>query len=186
MPYPAQIHYDALIETARQIIEQEGLDRLSLSRLAAALGVKAPSLYKHVKNKAAIIAAVNQRTYHNLTNDVLSQTDVIEQPYDRIVTIAQTYRRYALEHPVLYELAFTSEDRGDEDVMVSLALPLQALVAQISGENHALEALRGLWALIHGYVMLEINQQMRRGGNLDETFELVVKTYLQGWRISHP
>lgn len=55
------------------------------------------------------------------------------------------------------------------------------MIAEISGERYALVALRGALALAHGYVMLELNRQLRRGRDLDKTFDQVIIAYLTGW-----
>ena len=44
--------------TALEVIDADGLDAMSLERLADELGVKAPSLYHHFHDKAEILAAV--------------------------------------------------------------------------------------------------------------------------------
>jgi hypothetical protein len=54
-------------------------------------------------------------------------------------------------------------------------------MAEIAGEAYSLTALRGLLALIHGFVVLEINQQLRRGGNLDAAYQESLAAYLAGW-----
>ena len=38
-----------IIETAAKIANAEGIDNLSLKRMAAELGVRAPSLYNHIQ-----------------------------------------------------------------------------------------------------------------------------------------
>jgi len=48
------------------------------------------------------------------------------------------------------------------------------------GEEAALPALRGGWALVHGFVMLEISGQFRRGGDLDAAFAHAVAAYIRG------
>lgn len=183
-PYPAQIDYTRLIETARQMIESDGLEALSLSKLANAFGVKAPSLYKHVASKNALLKAVNLLTIQELINTLSQQATLATQPIEKLVNVALAYRIYAHNHPMAYALAFSttlSESRPDEDLLVAMVLPLQAMMAEIAGEANALTALRGIFALIHGYVLLEINQQLRRGGDLAATYEQVVRAYLHGW-----
>jgi AcrR family transcriptional regulator len=181
MPYPAQIQYDELIKTARRMIEEEGLDNLSLSKLAAHFDVKAPSLYKHVKNKAAIIEAVNYATHRDLSETILGQTENLQDPMERIMTFVHAYRAFAHANPTTYQLALGADLRGDEEVLQALGEQLEALIQPLVGTMNTLTALRGLWALIHGFVMLEINHQMRRGGDLDVTFEAVVRSFIRGW-----
>jgi hypothetical protein len=48
----------------------------------------------------------------------------------------------------------------------------------------SLAALRGLLALVHGFVMLEMNNQLRRSGSLEEAFTQSAAAYLRGWEIA--
>lgn len=48
-------------EAALAIVDESGLDALSLERLAEDLGVRAPSLYYHFRDKAEILAEVARR-----------------------------------------------------------------------------------------------------------------------------
>lgn len=185
MPYPAQIDYDRLVDTAHAMIEADGLDALSMSKVAAAFDVKAASLYKHVKNKAALLRAVNELTLHRLFTAMhAALDDAPQEPRARLLAVALAYRAFAHSAPVTYLLAFSTADpaaRPDPDEQEQAALPFQALMAQVSGEADSLPALRGLLALIHGFAALEISNQYRRGGDLDAAFRASVEAYLQGW-----
>lgn len=57
-PSSPLISQEATIEAALAIIDNDGLEALSLPRLARELNVKAPSLYHHFTDKNAILAAV--------------------------------------------------------------------------------------------------------------------------------
>ena len=54
-------------------------------------------------------------------------------------------------------------------------------MAEISGQAHSLTALRGIWALIHGFILFELTGQLRRGGDLEAAFVQSVEAYLNGW-----
>jgi len=54
------ISREATITTALKIIDEDGLDALSLPRLAREMNVRAPSLYHHFSDKSEILAAVSQ------------------------------------------------------------------------------------------------------------------------------
>jgi AcrR family transcriptional regulator len=186
MPYPAQTDRETIIQTARILIEQEGVEQLSLARLAAALGLKAPSLYRHVASKTALLQAVNTLTFQKLFE--YYQTALAagsSGPKVQLATILRAHRAFAWANPKTYILAFTTsipEQRADETMLEQLALPIQALMAQLSGPEQSLAALRGALALVHGFVMLELNDQFKRGGNLDEAFEAAIRAYLMGWK----
>lgn len=57
-PSKPLISRKAVVEKSIEIIDSEGLDAFSLPRLAAALGVRAPSLYHHFADKNAILNAI--------------------------------------------------------------------------------------------------------------------------------
>lgn len=185
MPYPTQIDPAATVELARQLIEREGYEAVSLNRLATALNVKAPSLYRHFASKADLIRAVN----------LLTNTDLIAALHaafgqaggsviERLDAMAAAYRAFALTHPRTYMLAFSAlnEDmRIDPQAAEALAIPLQQVLAELVGAERSLPALRGLWALLHGFVSLEIDGQFRRSGDLDAAFAQSVHAYLAGW-----
>ena len=49
---------DRIVETARALVDAEGLAAVSTRRLAAELGVSGPSLYNHFRTKDEILEAV--------------------------------------------------------------------------------------------------------------------------------
>lgn len=187
MPYPTQIHYDALIETAHALIEAEGgAEKLSLKRLAEAVGVKAPSLYKHIENKDALVRAVNTLTEQRLYAAMGAALDAApgDGLHAQLQAVAGAFRAFAHAHPVTYRLFFGTEVEAQRPPPVDAAgsiLALQALMGRLSGEAESLPALRGLLALLHGFVTLELNGQFRRGGDLDAAFTQAVSAYLRGW-----
>ena len=65
---------------------------------------------------------------------------------------------------------------------MQMVLPIQAVMAEISGQERSLAALRGALALVHGFVMLELTNQLRRGGSLEEAFTESAAAYLRGWQ----
>lgn len=184
MPYPSQISHQQIIDTARGMIEAEGVEALSLNRLAAALGVRTPSLYRYVDGRAALLRALNEETTRGLLDALYPTLHGEGPPRERLLALARAYRDYALAHPVAYGLAFTNtlpELAPDPDEMEQGVLPLQALVAELAGPDDSLEALRGLWALIHGFVVLELAGQFRRSGDVAAAFEASVTALLRGW-----
>src|SRR5690606_34821527 len=102
---------------------------------------------------------------------------------ERILQMGVAYRRFAHEQPKAYALAFGPSEpstRPDPAVMAALAQEIQGVIAPISGEAGSLTALRGLWALVHGFVMIELAGQFQRGGDLDAAYEAVVRAYVRG------
>lgn len=183
MPYPAQITRDSIVEKAREMVEAEGADQLSLHKLAAALGVKAPSLYRYFASKTELLRAINLQTAQRIVG-AMEQASGMGDAHSRLLAMAKACRDFGHRYSMTYRLAFTNanpELRPDDALAEALALPLQRVMAEISGEEHSLAALRGAWALIHGFILFELSGQFRRGGNLDAAFTQSIEAYLNGW-----
>lgn len=185
MPYPAQTDLTTIVQTAQRLIEEEGVDDLSLARLAAALGIKAPSLYRHVASKSELIRAVNGLMFEALlATFAAALSPPLTTPQAQMTAILESYRTFALAHPQTYILAFTTTDpteRPEARLLEQKVLPYQAIMAQLTGEAHSLAALRGALALVHGFVMLELKGQLQREGDIGEAFAAAVQAYLRGW-----
>jgi AcrR family transcriptional regulator len=189
MPYPAQMDAQKIIDKAWAMLEAQGIENLSLHKLAEALGVKAPSLYRHFGSKNDLLRAINIRGGEQLQEAIRTAVESApDDPRAKVSALATAYRTFAHANPMVYFLMFNTASpdiQPEAEMREQLALPLQQLIAQISGEADSLPALRGLWALMHGFATLEINGQFRRGDNLERAFHLAVEHYIAGW-TSHP
>ncbi|RIK18249.1 MAG: hypothetical protein DCC53_16855 [Chloroflexi bacterium] len=155
-----------IIETATALIERDGVESLSLARIATTLGIRAPSLYRYFDSKSALLQAVNLRTTQDL-----------------IAALIEAARAFAHAHPRAYALAYSMTDpaaQPDPAALAALAQQVQAVVAPITGEATSLAALRGLWALVHGFVILELAGQFQRGGDLTSAYTSAVEAYVRG------
>ncbi len=184
MPYPAQINPDRILEKTRDIVEAKGADQLSLNELAGALGVKAPSLYRYFSSKTDLLRALNLQTIQQLTASMREATSKDGDARMQLLSLARAWRAFSRAYPMSYALAFTQanpELRPDDQLLEAMAIPIQQVMADISGEEQSLSALRGLWALLHGFLLLELSGQFRRGGSLEAAFIQSVEAYLNGW-----
>jgi len=182
-PYPAQVHHDQIISTARVLIEESGIEALSLGKLAEALHIKAPSLYKHIQSKADLVREVNLRTIRELVAAITAASQADGEPVARFLAMGRAYREFALACPVMYSLAFSNIDkawRPDPALLEALAIPLQQAIGGLSGGTNSLTALRGAWALMHGYLLIEIGGQFQRGGDLENAYYTALQTYAEG------
>lgn len=93
----------AIVASATTLIDRDGLDRLSMRRLGTELGYEAMALYKHVAGKAALLDAVVESAYGEMTPpDPSAPWD------DRLRHAASELRRVALRHPELLVAMITS------------------------------------------------------------------------------
>ena len=185
-PYPVQTDLETIIKAARTLIERDGVEHLSLTRLAQVVGIKAPSLYNHIDSKNSLLHAVIEDTYRHMFE---AYDDAIQNSgpnaEDKLLALMDAHYQFAHANPNAYVLAYTAADPqqlSDADMLLKQALRVQEIIIKITGEANSLTAVRGLLAIVHGFVMLELNGQLRRGGDLQQTLRDVVRAYLRGWR----
>jgi len=185
MPYPSQVNQEQIIQVAREKIKKDGVEKLSLAKLAADLGVRAPSLYRYFKNKEALLQAVNLQTTREMFAAMEGGRLSSDLPDARLTRVAEAIRDFAHQNSQLYTMAMTAEvgvTRPDEESLIRMVLPLQNIMAELCGQAQSLTAIRGLFALVHGFIMLELHGQLQRGGDLHQAFQDAVAAYLHGWR----
>ena len=95
---------EAIVEAARDLIVSDGLEALSLRRIAGQLGVTAPALYAHVRDKQDLLRAVAEGEFDELVSrfEAVTATD----PVERIRAHGRTYVTYAREQPELFRVMF--------------------------------------------------------------------------------
>jgi AcrR family transcriptional regulator len=132
---------EAIVEAARQLIVAGGLEALSLRRLAAQLGVTAPALYAHVRDKQDLLRALAEGQFAELVArfDRVTEPD----PIARIKAHGRAYVEQAREHPELFKLMFLFPPElaaGDVPDDVTLPAATQAFAAASGAVNEAIEA----------------------------------------------
>jgi TetR/AcrR family transcriptional regulator, tetracycline repressor protein len=95
------------LEEALRIADAEGLDALSIRRLADALGVKGASLYHHFKDKDEILDGVAAIALSELRPPADESLDWI----DWLLQVARSYRQALLAHPNLLPLVLGRHNR---------------------------------------------------------------------------
>jgi AcrR family transcriptional regulator len=154
-----------LVRAAFAILDAEGPDALTMRRLADDLGMRAPSLYKHVQDKATLETALIEDVLFDI-GDVLHAA--LARPGRRgvVAGVLLAYRERSLEQPNRYRLATSGRLRRD-------LLPecLEEWAGQpfffAAGDPYRSQAL---WSFAHGMVILEIDGRYPEGSDLDRTW----------------
>jgi AcrR family transcriptional regulator len=161
---------EALIHEACQQIEQEGAIALNLSKLAQKIGVSQPAVYRHFPNKQALAIIVAQRGFEQLAEALQKTTqDVESDSFDGIRAIAKAYVEFALNHSEMARLMFSMKERTTEPALQNAskvaAVPLFRIVEAAKRDdslrnNDVEQAVRIIWAAIHGLAMLLMDEQI--------------------------
>ncbi|MGW3602160.1 TetR/AcrR family transcriptional regulator [Micromonospora sp. NPDC005161] len=176
MPTPDRTSLADIIEAARGILESEGLPRLTMQAVAERVGVRAPSLYKRVRNRDALIQLVAEAVVRDM-GEQLSAVASSGDPGRDLGELARTFRAFAHAHPAGYQLIFANsrrETRPSLDALTQASAPALRVAAALAGPEHALEAARMFTAWANGFVSMEYAGAFNLGGDLDEAFEFGV------------
>src|SRR5438270_11250503 len=71
MVYTKKIDRETLVVIASDLLEQEGIDAISMRRLAGALDVRASSLYHHFADNSALLAAIAEMGLRRLAAELV-------------------------------------------------------------------------------------------------------------------
>lgn len=156
-----------IIAAARVVLETEGAQALTMRRLAEVLGIRAPSLYKHLTGKHAVEVALIEEGLAEMgeaTRRAVSRPGA--GPVARAASLFAAYRAQALAHPNQYRLATAGRLPRDE-----LAPGLEDWAGEpwflIAGDPFLAQAM---WSFAHGMVILELDERYPEGSDLDRTW----------------
>jgi AcrR family transcriptional regulator len=155
-----------IVAAAGGILERDGRDVLTMRRLADALGIQAPSLYKHFPNKAAVESALIDDGLLDIGEACHAAVRRGPDP-TRVARLLKAYRAWGRAHPNRYRLATSGHlDRsaltpGREEWAGS---PFWIAAGQ---DPHLAQAL---WAFAHGTLILELDDRYADASDLDRTW----------------
>jgi AcrR family transcriptional regulator len=174
----------SVTEAGAKLADEVGFAQLSMGLLAERLGVKTPSLYKHVDGLAdlahriAVLAAIE-------LGDALRDATQGRAGSDALTAAAQAMRTFVKEHPGRYAAGNAWQPTGPDDPLTpainrllgSLSAALRGYRLDPSQEIHALRTLR---SMLHGFATLEVDGGFRFDTDVDDSFTWMVNLIDQG------
>ena len=185
MPTPDRTSLELIVSAARGILERSGADGLTMQAVADRVGVKAPSLYKRVRNRDALVGLVVEATLVELA--VRLERARVSVSRDVIAAVAREFRAFAHEFPVAYAVSVGSLPEGSRPARETLAAtstPIIDAAASVVGEQHALEAARTITAWAIGFLGMEISGSFQLGGDVDAAFDYGVDILQRALAVS--
>ena len=145
------LNRDRILRAALRIVDDEGLDALSMRRLGHELGVEAMSLYHHVPNKGALLAGIVDTMLGEL---VIPPRDAGDWT-DRVRIVAHRYRALAHAHPNAFPLLVSGDLKTPESLRIMDAM-LDVCRDAGFGEEGAFDAFCTLGSYVTGFALFEI------------------------------
>lgn len=150
---------EEILDAARALIVEQGLEKVSLRAVAKAVDYSPAALYQYFDNKDDLLAELARRAATELQAAMLSAAEGHPRP---LVALAESYVHFARTHTQDFLLLFTrvtSSRRSLEQTAGGpYAVLLGAMADALPGADHRRieERTYGLWALTHGMAMLQV------------------------------
>ena len=97
---------EALLDAAERIVAADGPDALSMRRVADQAGTTTRAVYSLFESKEGLLVALGNRAFQMLGSWVNGYPRTDDPAADLVNSIVDNFRRWALEHPALFRIAF--------------------------------------------------------------------------------
>ncbi|MFG2409497.1 TetR/AcrR family transcriptional regulator [Streptomyces brevispora] len=175
-----------MVTAGAALADEVGLANLTMGLLAERVGVRAPSLYKHVVGQKDLnrrIATLALREAADAVGDAVKGY----AGRDALAAAARAFRAFVLEHPGRYAATIGMEPSGPDDPLATAGQRLlDAFTAVLRGyeiaEPDVDHALRMLRSLCHGFATLQSAGGFQWSADIDESFEWLIAFADRGLR----
>ncbi|MFC0211647.1 WHG domain-containing protein [Paenibacillus chartarius] len=181
----AGLDQTTVLNAAAELADAHGFDQVTLALLAQKLGVRTPSLYNHIDGLPGLKRKLSAYGLQQLYDRLLLSAAGLSGD-DAVRAFAHAYLSFARSRPGLYELTLRAAE-PDETEFARVGGEIVELIVRILGayqlqEDAAIHAVRGLRSILHGFASLERIGGFRMPVGLDESFRVLLDTFLAGLR----
>ncbi|MBA2285733.1 MAG: WHG domain-containing protein [Ktedonobacteraceae bacterium] len=183
MSHRVGLDHATVVEAAVRLVDEEGLDQLSLGHLAERLGVRTPSLYHHVAGLPGLKHDLAIYSVRDLLDRILHAT-VGKSRAEAIFALADAYQAYAREAPGRYALTQQAPDAGNQEWLTVAQRTVDVVRAVLApyrlSEEDAIHAIRGLRSIVHGFISLEVAGGFGMPIDQNASFHWLISLFIAG------
>ena len=177
---------DDVVASAAGLADEIGFQGVTMGLLADRLGVRAPSLYKHVGGLADVQHRLATLAMAEL-GEVIRDAVQGRAGRDALAAMLTAVRAYVSTHPGRYAATVGAEFTGPDDPLLTAGTRVINSIAAVlrgygvgDGEmNHAIRTIR---STMHGFAMLEASHGFQWDADPDESFEWMIGFVDRGLR----
>ena len=184
MARKAGVSREQVVTAAAVIADRDGMPAVSLATVAAAVGVRSPSLYSHVDGLDGLRRELALRAYRVLAESFAGAVETHEdEPLEALRAVAHAYRAFARDHPGLYASLLPVPRPDDDPEGAAAAAGPVAVIASvlarlgIPADRHV-DLIRALRAVLHGFCDLELGGGFGLPDPVDASFEMALDLVL--------
>lgn len=169
---------DRVVAEAGLLADERGISGLSLAPLAERLGVRVPSLYKHVGGLDDLHRRLALAGVRDLA-DELGAATVGRSGRDALMACATAWRAYAKAHPGRYGAIQRAPDPADAELVAAAGRLVELIYAILRGygldDEQTVHATRAVRSALHGFVTLEAAGGFGLPQDVDESYTRLVE-----------
>jgi AcrR family transcriptional regulator len=151
---------EAIVKTALNTLENEGIAALTMRRVATDIEYTAPTVYQHFANKHALVLELVAHGYRLMLTELKQVLDEPD-PDRRLLRAASTYVRFAGQHRHLFDTmntAVSGTERARTIIAPTLDFLRELLVAWADAHRVNLadhfDACEIVWGTLYGMTSL--------------------------------
>jgi AcrR family transcriptional regulator len=177
---------DDVVAAAAGLADEAGFGAVTMGLLADRLGVRPPSLYKHVGGLADLqhrLATLAMTEFGEVIRDAVQG----RAGMDALAAALNAARAYVTAHPGRYAATTGAGFTGPDDPLLAAATRvIDTIAAVLRGygisEDEMDHAIRTIRCTMHGFAMLEASQGFQWSGDPDESFDWMIRFLDRGLR----
>jgi AcrR family transcriptional regulator len=178
-----QVNLGRVVEVAVTLADQRGFEAVTLAEVAAALGIRVPSLYNHISGLAGLQSEMSLWGFRQLL-EATRTAAIGRSGRAAIVSISNAYRAFAQAHPGIYPSVLRApaeEDHAHAEIAATwVDLLAQVLAHYNQSEEDTMHTIRAWRSLIHGFISLEVSGGFRMPLDRDESFRRLIALFVDG------
>jgi AcrR family transcriptional regulator len=175
-----------VVRAAAEIADETSFANLTLGRVAERLGVRAPSLYKHVDSLADLqhrVATLAMTEFGEIARDAAAGL----AGRDALAALAHALRGYVTAHPGRYTATVGAKFTGRDDPLLTAGTRVIELIGAVLrgyhiDEDTIVHAIRSVRCTLHGWATLQAVNGFQWSGDLDVSFAALIDFMDSGLR----
>jgi AcrR family transcriptional regulator len=180
------LNTDLVIDAAVRLADAEGLEKLTLKRVAQEVDVRPPSLFSHVNGLSDLRRLLQLRALHEMA-ERCGRAAIGRAGDDAVLASATAARDFAREHPGLYAASLGAPPADDVELTEAAArfigIFFDAMRQYGFQSTEAVHAVRGLFSTVHGFIMLERAGNFGIPVDVDQSFRWLIHRYIAALHV---
>ncbi|MET0462005.1 MAG: TetR/AcrR family transcriptional regulator [Chitinophagaceae bacterium] len=179
----------SILETAWNIVREEGWQSLSIRKIADAIEYSVPVIYDHFANKEAILLEFGKLGFNLLASKMEEAKKTTEEPGEQLKAMADAYWNFAFKNKEYYQLMFglgiacCETDKCLPETITFRDLVMEPIARLLeSNKNKQINGClkyHTFWSVMHGLISIKMTANTAEVA--DELNKMVLDDAIDGF-----